>query len=133
MTKDSLNMLSFAAALATSFGLMSPQVQAATMESALGQAVAAVLIADSCKNIGLIGGNEYEKAAADLLATQGLKRGAVLKNLYYGKTEWLHELAEKELNDRGVSKKDKGALCAFGKSVAARDDAIGQFLLKGAD
>jgi hypothetical protein len=133
MTLRLIDLCRSTMAAVVGIGMAAAPSYASSMDDALGRAVAAVLIADACKNVGLIGGADYEKAAADLLATQGFKRGKVLQFLYYGKTDWLHQLADTALMDRGITRDDTGALCAFGKSVAAKDDGIGQFLVKGSD
>lgn len=113
-------------------GLLSAPAQAASVDAAVGQVVAASQIAADCPKIKKIGNGDTQSfvlAATDLIAQQeGFGSQKTRGLLFYGKTKALNAAGAAELAARGVDLADKAELCGFGKSVAGKNDQIGRFL-----
>jgi hypothetical protein len=103
-------------------------------DEAAGRVVAARDIARSCDGIGWLGGGDSQTfilSASDLLADQGYRRNKLHAVLFYAKTDSLEALGRAALAERGGDASDQSGRCRFGKGIAGKSDAIGQFLVRG--
>ncbi|WP_299612125.1 hypothetical protein [uncultured Tateyamaria sp.] len=95
--------------------------------------VAAIQMARSCSGVELAGYSDEDafiQGASKTLKKQGYRRQAVLKQVYYTRTEDLMTASNQLLSGVGVSLDDKRSLCAHAEKVASKQDLIGQFLSK---
>ncbi|WP_299591622.1 hypothetical protein [uncultured Tateyamaria sp.] len=95
--------------------------------------VAAIHMARSCSGVELAGYSDEDafiQGASKTLRKQGFRRQAVLKQVYYTRTEDLMAASNQLLAGVGTSLEDKRSLCAHANKVANKRDLVGQFLSK---
>lgn len=100
-------------------------------DRAIGQALAANKASGWCRGIELISGKDFQQYVfyvSDVLKSQGLRKNRVRKLLFYGKMEYLNQVTDVVLNDRGIGPNQIDQLCSLARKIAGTKDPIGRFL-----